>query len=369
MKHLIGYVKDNSRINYKKIPSIYHFTEVDISSFEHILAIVIDVNGLDKGLETINNCRQQDKHIPIIWLLDYKDHLNIHHYLSQVNGVGRLKTMPYGDEKLGRIDDLIESLLNPNLPVKKETIAFVVPVYNEANRFNHVRNFVKKIYDMKTSDVNNMSLYFIDDGSSDKSTELITELINQYEAENDTAMVMQPFTMRRLGKNTKKAGTYIEAFQVIDADIIIFADADDGYEFEDITRMLNLLNQGYYDMIIGTKDLLSENRPGIRRFVSACKRLLTKVLLPKGVTDSQTGLKVFRKEMLSYILPSLNTTYGLAIDLKILNSAKKNRLRVYEMPVRFIDRDLSHVEIVKDSIKFIVSIIKISFTTKKGSIR
>lgn len=369
MKHLVGYIKDNSRINYKEIPSIYTFEETDSQQFNKYLVVIVDMSDLDKGLKVINECRNINSHMPVIWLLDYKQHLKIHDYLTKINGVGRLTTMPYGDERLSRIDDQIESLLNPNLPVKKEEIAFVIPVYNEAKRFHHVRHFVEKIMDMKTNDVRNLSIYFIDDGSSDQSTKLLENLINDYEASNDMAMVNQAFTMRKLKCNTKKAGTYIEAFEVIDADTIIFADADDGYEFEDIMRMLNLLDQGYYDMIVGTKDLLSENRPPVRRFISACKRMLTKPLLPKGVTDSQTGLKVFKKEMLSYILPGLNTSYGLAIDLKILNAAKKNRLRVYEMPVRFIDREMSHVDIVKDSIKFVQSILKISFTSRKGCMK
>lgn len=369
MKHLIGYIKDNSRINYNEIPSVYTFEATNTLDFNTYLAIIIDMSDLDKGLKVINECRRINKHIPMIWLLDYKQHLKIHSYIARVNGVGRLKTMPYGDYKLNRIDDHLEGLLNPNLPIKKEEIAFVIPVYNEAERFHHVRNFVKKIMAMKADDVRNLSIYFIDDGSSDQSTQLLDSLIQEYEMNNDMVMVSPTFTMRKLKCNTRKAGTYIEAFETIDADIIIFADADDGYEFEDIMRMLNLLDQGYYDMIVGTKDLLAENRPSVRRFVSACKRLLTKPLLPKGVTDSQTGLKVFKKEKINYILSGLNTSYGLAIDLKILNAAKKNRLRVYEMPVRFIDRELSHIKIVKDSFKFIQSIIKISLMCRKGCMK
>ena len=369
MKQMVGYIKDNSRVEYKTIPSVYTFVETEIESCDRYDVVIIDQMNLDEGLKLINACRVINKHLPIIWLIDDKDHLKIHSYLSKVAGVGRLRTMACGDGSLKRVDEVLENLLNPFLPSKKETIAFVIPVYNEENRFEHVRNFVRKIVDMRDKDVGNMALYFIDDGSSDHSANLINELISAYEENNDVVMADESFSMRKLECNTKKAGTYIEAFQVIDADIIIFADADDGYEFEDITRMLNLLNQGYYDMIVGTKDLLSENRPPIRRMVSAFKRLLTKPLLPKGVTDSQTGLKVFKKEMLHYILPGLDTTYGLAIDLKILNEAKRNRLRVYEMPVRFIDRELSHVEIVKDSVRFMISISRILMTTRKGCMR
>jgi glycosyltransferase involved in cell wall biosynthesis len=156
----------------------------------------------------------------------------------------------------------------------------------------------------------------------------------------------------KLEYNTKKAGTYIEAINSIRANIIVFADADDSFEVDDISLMINMLKLGYYDIIVGTKDLTSTNRSIKRKIISFFKRLITKPFLPKGITDSQTGLKAMNWSSAQYILPYLHENMELAIDLEILNIAKKLNFKVLQVPVKCTDREGSHVGVFKDSIKF-----------------
>lgn len=358
---MIGCIENEKRlIDYKTLLSAYEYKRFETITAKELLAIealIINEVTLEKGLFKINYAREINQQLPIIWIIGIEDYGKIHEYICKVKGIGRIETIAYSGDKLNRLQEKIESVLHPNLPTKRNEIAFVIPVYNEEERIEHVKSFVRKIKHLNDQVIHNLSIYFINDGSSDRSKELIEELIHEMSNNESTVMMKEQFHIHDIKINTKKAGTYIESFKVISEDTIIFADADDGYDFEDVMRMLNLLNQGYYDIIVGTKDLLSENRPTVRRVVSAFKRVLTKPLLPKGVTDSQTGLKVFKTALLPYLLPSLDISYGLAIDLKILHVAKKHQFRVYEMPVRFIDREGSHVEVVKDSIKFVKSIM------------
>lgn len=359
---MIGYIENTERkIDYKGLLSAYEYEGFTTMTGKDILgieALIVSELTLEEGLFKINYAREINQQLPVIWIIEIDDYDRIHEYICKVKGIGRIETIAYSGDKMKRLQEKIESVLHPNLPTKRNEIAFVIPVYNEEERIEHVKSFVYKIKHLNDQVIHNLSIYFINDGSSDKSIELIKELIHEMSNNENTVMMKEQFHIHDIKINTKKAGTYIESFKAISEDTIIFADADDGYDFEDVMRMLNLLNQGYYDIIVGTKDLMSENRPPIRRVVSTFKRLLTKPLLPKGVTDSQTGLKVFKTALLPYLLPSLDIRYGLAIDLKILHVAKKHQFRVYEMPVRFIDRDGSHVEVVKDSIKFIKSILE-----------
>jgi len=356
---MIGYIEQKERrVNYQQLLSAYDYKEVSVTKPSEIRALdllIVNYVDLDQALTQINMARMTWPSLPVLMIIDIKDYATIHHYLCRINGVGKTETIAYSGNKLNRIQENIESILHPNLPVRRNEIAFVIPVYNEAHRIEHVKSFVQKIKRFNDEVLHNLSVYFINDGSNDNSKELIEQIIDEMETSNDTVMMKEQFHIHDIKINTKKAGTYIESFKVISEDTIIFADADDGYEFEDIIRMLNLLDQGYYDIIVGTKDLLSENRPMVRRIVSACKRLLTKPFLPKGVSDSQTGLKIFKTALLPYLIPSLDIKYGLAIDLKILNVAKKHQFRVCELPVRFVDREGSHVDVIKDSLGFLKS--------------
>lgn len=370
---MIGYIEcEERKTDYGHLLSAYkhhRITKVSPETVNNLEVLIVNFIDMNRALQTINMARLINSKLPVLLIIDIKDYREIHSIISKINGIGRVETIAYTGEKLDRIQEMIESLLHPNLPVKRNEIAFVIPIYNEEERIEHVKSFVTKIKALNDSVVHNLSVYFINDGSSDRSKELIEDIIEGFDQESDTVMVKEQFHLHDIKINTKKAGTYIESFKVISEDIIIFADADDGYEFEDIMRMVNLLEQGYYDIVVGTKDLLSENRPMVRRMVSACKRLLTKPFLPKGVTDSQTGLKVFKTALLPYLVPSLDVKYGLAIDLKILHVAKKHDFRVYELPVRFVDRDGSHVDVVKDSLRFLRSMANILFGKKERTVR
>jgi len=54
MKQMVGYIKDNSRVEYKTIPSIYSFVETEIESCDKYDVVIIDQTSLDDGLKIIN---------------------------------------------------------------------------------------------------------------------------------------------------------------------------------------------------------------------------------------------------------------------------------------------------------------------------
>ena len=79
-------------------------------------------------------------------------------------------------------------------------------------------------------------------------------------------------------------------------------------------------------------------------------------MLPKGVYDSQTGLKAIKASSAKFILPYLSRSRGLAIDLELMYYAKKLNFRVLQLPVKCIDRDGSHVDVIKDSLSYLKNI-------------
>ncbi len=364
MPKKIGIYRLSDReIKYDDILSIYRFTmlkSIDINSLADIDILVIDVDD-DRVVGNSNRAREINDSIPLIIVENSESHYESENILKQIIGFGKTEVVYSHDGGCYGIVEVIESIINPSLPSKKENIAIILPVFNEVDRMIHINNFMNKLMRLSEYGFPDISVYFINDGSSDYTEELIEKMVEYQNTNIDTIYNRSKFEYNSLKINTKKAGTYIDAFKRIDGSKIIFADADDSFENEDIARMINILNQGYYDIVIATKDKSAENRKAIRVLMSYMKRLLTKHLLPRGVTDSQTGLKAFNQTSANYILPYLDPKYGLAIDLKILNVAKKYRFRVFQLPVKCIDRDGSHVNIVKDSIKFIKSIVSITF--------
>lgn len=72
--------------------------------------------------------------------------------------------------------------------------------------------------------------------------------------------------------------------------------------------MINVVQQGYYDVVIGTKDMTAENRSLLRSVVSFGKRVISRPFLPTGVVDSQTGLKVMSSVAVKRMFPAFKGT-------------------------------------------------------------
>jgi len=227
-----------------------------------------------------------------------------------------------------------------------------------------VLNFFEKLEVLCNQSFVNATIYFVNDGSKDRTQELVNQIINQFKEDTTTVSNIAFANTHQLTMNTRKAGTYIDGIKSIRADVLLFVDADDSFRIEDMATMINIIREGYYEIVIGTKDLTAENRPPIRKLMSFVKRQLTRSLLPKGVYDSQTGLKAINGTAAKYIFPHLNMSTGLAIDLEILHIAKKYQFRTLQIPVTCIDQEGSHINIVKDSIAFVKNVFFIKNRNK-----
>ncbi|MCM3207570.1 MULTISPECIES: glycosyltransferase [Paenibacillus] len=330
------------------------------SSFDSSRCCIIDYKDPEKVVSASNAIRAFHPQIPLLVITDMRSTLQDSHLL-RITGVGRIRLLHWNANYPDKLLTDIQSLLHPEYPAKSAHIAFILSVYNEEKRFSYVESFCRKLQEYIRSHVIEGSLYLIDDGSGDRTMELIQTL------EKDTTLsinrinrdVSPLMNARELGRNTRKAGTYLEGMKEIEADYFVFVDADDSFFIEDIARMLNIVKLGYYDMITGTKDTSAENRPLLRVGLSFCKRLISKPFLPEGVIDSQTGLKVLNAIAVRRLFPHLKENLGLAVDLEMMFLAKKLRLRVLQLPVACIDREGSHIHVWKDSIRFLRSIADI----------
>lgn len=362
MENLLIISEKRYKINYNSILNIYNYDIKRIDDehdFKNYDLLIVDISDHKKLSELINLAREKNEGIPILILSDYLNLFN-HSILTKIDGIGMVKIFSITTGCEYKLLQKINSMLNPEYPSLIEEIAFILPVYNEEKRFKHVINFSKKLIKLIEMNLFNGKIYFINDGSSDGTVDLTKKLMEEIRKETNYIDDYGYIFIHDLKNNTKKAGTYIDGIRNISADLLILVDADDSFNPSDISRMINIINEGYYDIIIGTKDMTGENRPLVRKVLSFFKRLLTKGFLPKGVNDSQTGLKIIKAEAARYIFPYLDEKMEFAIDLEMMYLAKRFNFRVLQLPVKCIDREDSHVDIIRDSIHYLKSILKIS---------
>lgn len=366
MKKLMVVTTGERKIEYETILGFFSYEIYPLENIggnEEGDALLIDSKSKEESIKVGNLFRKNNPNVPILIMTDHNNPLVTEDVLS-LKGVGQLRTYTRKNNDAQKLTEILGTLLDPSYANETFNLSVVVPLYNEGERFEHVLNFASKLNMFLEKNYNNSKVYFINDGSMDNTKKLTDELISRFQEESNYISDFGFLELKDLTKNTKKAGTYIEGLKNIEGDIVIIVDGDDSFFIEDIAKMVNILRQGYYEVVAGTKDATAEKRPLIRKGISFFKRVITKPLLPKGVYDPQTGLKGMKGEVAKYLLPYLSVSRELAIDLEMMYICKKLNFRTKQLPVKCIDRDGSHVNIVKDSIKYIVNLVDIIKTTK-----
>jgi glycosyltransferase involved in cell wall biosynthesis len=102
-------------------------------------------------------------------------------------------------------------------------------------------------------------------------------------------------------------------------DLVTFIDADMELDPRAISRFIDVMNRDGEDIVIGSKRHPDSrvNYPVLRRLQSRCYQALVQLLFDLQVRDTQTGLKLFRRDVLVDALPLL-AVKRFAFDLELL---------------------------------------------------
>jgi glycosyltransferase involved in cell wall biosynthesis len=117
-------------------------------------------------------------------------------------------------------------------------------------------------------------------------------------------------------------------------DLIAFIDADMELHPSGIGHLIEILTGTGADVVIGTKTHPESlvYYPLFRRFQSRVYRRIVRALFRLDVSDTQTGLKVFRRAALDEVAPFLQSD-GFAFDLELLVLINDAGFSIEEGPV------------------------------------
>lgn len=200
-------------------------------------------------------------------------------------------------------------------------LSIVVPVFNEANR---ITANLDLLIDEIEEYFPHFEIIVVSDGSTDGTN-------------------VRLFAFRHPGvkpilieKNAGKGNAVRSGFQRASGDYILFIDGGMEIHPKEIRIFMGLMYLYEADIVIGSKRHPQSNvkYPLHRRILSWLFQRLVHFLFQIDVTDTQVGIKLFRKEVVDAILPDLEINrYGF--DLEILSLAKtKGYAKVLEAPIR-----------------------------------
>ena len=170
-----------------------------------------------------------------------------------------------------------------------KTLAIVIPCYNEEKVLHETAERIGKILEdlIQTQKIaSNSFIYFVDDGSKDKTWEMISQLNSS----------RPHFKGHKLSRNVGHQRALISGLLTVKdkVDMAISIDADLQDDPFAIKEMIEKMQEGY-DLVSGWKQQRKD--PISKTLPSKLFNLVTQLFTGITIHDFNCGLKVYRKEI------------------------------------------------------------------------
>ena len=159
-------------------------------------------------------------------------------------------------------------------------ISIVIPVFNEKDSINQLYNEI-----INSLNIRDYEIIFIDDGSTDGSSEIVQELIQNNEKVN----------LIQFYRNYGKSAALSEGFKHSEGDYVVTMDADLQDDPTEIENLINKLEQGF-DVVSGWKK--NRKDPLSKRLPSKLFNFITRIFTSVKIHDFNCGLKIYKKSVI-----------------------------------------------------------------------
>jgi glycosyltransferase involved in cell wall biosynthesis len=207
-------------------------------------------------------------------------------------------------------------------------LSVLVAVYNEERTLEEIVRRVCAVPLPK-------EIILVDDGSKDRSREILTRLQAENRRAEDERNIVKVFFQPQ---NEGKGAALKSAISHVTGDVVIIQDADLEYDPKDYPSLLQPIQDGLADVVYGTRFAGGGAHRVLFFWHSLGNRMLTllsNMLTNLNLSDMEVGYKVFRAEVLKGIeLESKRFGFEPEITVKL---AKKG-CRFYEVPIAYHGR-------------------------------
>ncbi len=243
------------------------------------------------------------------------------------------------------------------------SVSVVIPCYNEAG--NLERGVLTPALDFAEAADDVLEVLVVDDGSLDRSVELIGKLLPDHPK---TRLLREP--------HRGKAGAILAGAAAATGEYVLFVDLDQAAPLSELAKLRPDLAAGV-DVVVGSRAARRAGAPLFRRVMARGYILVRRLVLDLGeITDTQCGFKAFRREALAQIRKRLQVyrtigqvrgaTVAAAFDAELLFVARRLGYTLREVPVAWEYVGTRRVHPIKESWRGIKGLLLIRWNAMLG---
>ncbi len=197
-------------------------------------------------------------------------------------------------------------------------LSVIVPVYNERKTILTAISRIKKTPFEK-------EIIIVDDASTDGTYEQLETL----SSDSEVVILRHP-------RNRGKGAALQTGFAKATGEIIITQDADLEYWPEDYLTLIDLIDRDAADVVYGSR-FIGRHRVFLftHRMGNFFLNMLANILFNTTLTDLETGLKAFRREVLTGFNLKSN---DFSIEVELTAKVCRGGYRLYEVPILYTGR-------------------------------
>ncbi len=235
-------------------------------------------------------------------------------------------------------------------------LCIVIPAYNEAARLG---KSLEKIAGYIEGQAGPVGLILVDDGSSDRTPELMRE----FQSRHPATRILRNQPNRGKGYSVRRG--VLEA----QGEFVLFTDSDLSAPIEEATKLMAALEAQNADVAIGSRaldrSLIGVRQPWTREMSGKFFNLLVRLFTGLPLRDTQCGFKLFRRAATRRAF-ELQRVDGFGFDPEILFLIRRSGGKIVEVPVRWDDNPATKVHFLRDSSRMFLDLIALRWRQLTG---
>jgi dolichyl-phosphate beta-glucosyltransferase len=238
-------------------------------------------------------------------------------------------------------------------------ISIVIPAYEEATRLSGP---LHRVFEYLNNEKIAAEIILVDDGSRDDTAQTAQTEFDKH-PQFETRVI-------RYDQNRGKGYAVRTGLKAARANIALFSDADFSSPIEEMTKLVEPIKNGDFDVTFGSRaldrSLIGTHQPWSREQGGKVVNLIIRTMSGLPFVDTQCGFKAFNMARFRPLLDVM-TIDRFGFDVEFLFVAKYHDLRLKELPVRWNNVEGSKVDAFRDTRRMIGELRQIRRNAKQGS--